>query len=129
MSPYDVNSFWFRPYLDDEVCWTGTTNGSWDEYQQRQFPSFDGWNSISEQTLSDDDPENNLTPSGAKKLLLEAKKWCNSLPDVNFDAGFGGPVPFISSRLGDLRFLFNKTGEKLYLYEVSKPELYQNHIY
>ena len=35
MSPYDAESFWFRPYMDDEVCWTGTNNGAWDEYQQR----------------------------------------------------------------------------------------------
>ena len=118
MSPYDANSFWFRPYLDDEVCWTGTTNGSWDEYQQRQFPSFDGWNSISEQTLSDDDPENNLTPSGAKKLFTweHRKNGAISLPDVNFDAGFGGPVPFISSRLGDLRFSFQQDRRKIYTY-------------
>ncbi len=128
MSPYDANSFWFRPYLDDEVCWTGTNNGAWDEYQQRQYPSFDGWNSISEQTLSDDDPENNLTPSGAKKLFTweHRKNGAISSPDVNFDAGFGGPVPFISSKLGDLRFFFSTRQERdLYLYEVSKPELYQ----
>ena len=66
LSPYDEESFWFKPYMDDEVCWTGTNNGSWDEYKQRQYPSFDGWNSISEQTLLDDDPDNDLTPSGQR---------------------------------------------------------------
>ena len=30
MSPYDAESFWFKPYLDDAVCWTGTNNGEWD---------------------------------------------------------------------------------------------------
>ncbi|MDZ7821749.1 MAG: TonB-dependent receptor [Candidatus Marinimicrobia bacterium] len=39
ISPYDPNSFWLRPYLDEEVCWDGTSidtyndvnkNGQWD---------------------------------------------------------------------------------------------------
>ena len=68
ISPYDKNSFWNRPYFDDDVCWTGTNNGNWDEYTQRQYPSFDGWNSVSQQTLADNDPINDLAPSG--------EKWC-----------------------------------------------------
>ena len=68
-SPYDAESFWFKPYLDSTVCWTGTNNGSWDEYTQRQYPSFDGWNSVSEQTLADGDSKNDLSPSGVKKLF------------------------------------------------------------
>jgi hypothetical protein len=105
-SPYDEESFWFKPYLNDEVCWTGTNNGSWDEYKQRQYPSFDGWNSISEQTLLDDNPDNDLTPTAAKKLFTweHRKNGEIQLPDINFDAGFGGPVPFISSKFGNVRF-------------------------
>ena len=128
MSPYDAGSFWFRPYLDDEVCWTGTNNGAWDEYQQRQYPSFDGWNSISEQTMADDDPENDLTPSGVKKLFTWEHRLNGAIrsPDVNIDAGFGGPVPFISSRFGNLRFFLSTLHEQdMYLYEVSSPGLYR----
>ena len=128
MSPYEAESFWFKPYLDDEVCWTGTNNGSWDQYQQRQYPAFDGWNSVSEQTLADDNPDNDLTPSGAKKLFSweHRKQGAIQLPDFNIDAGFGGPVPFVSSKLGNLRFYFSTRQEQeMYLYEVSSPGLYR----
>ena len=128
MSPYAAESFWFKPYLDDEVCWTGTNNGSWDQYQQRQYPAFDGWNSVSEQTLADDNPDNDLTPSGAKKLFSweHRKQGAIQLPDFNIDAGFGGPVPFVSSKLGNLRFYFSTRQEQeMYLYEVSSPGLYR----
>tara|TARA_Y100001970_G_scaffold293435_1_gene440178 strand:+ start:43 stop:3195 length:3153 start_codon:yes stop_codon:yes gene_type:complete len=128
LSPYDAESFWFKPYLDDDVCWTGTNNGFWDEYEQRQYPSFDGWNSISEQTLTDDDPNNDLTPAGAQKLFSWEHRLNGAIesPDVNIDAGFGGPVPFISSKFGDLRFYFSTLQEQdMYLYEVSSPGLYR----
>ena len=128
MSPYNAESFWFKPYLDEEVCWTGTNNGSWDQYQQRQYPAFDGWNSVSEQTLADDNPNNDLTPSGAKKLFSweHRKQGAIQLPDFNFDAGFGGPFPFVSSKLGNLRFYFSTRQEQeMYLYEVSSPGLYR----
>ena len=125
-SPYDAESFWFKPYLDSEVAWTGTNNGSWDEYTQRQFPSFDGWNSVSEQTMADANPDNDLTPSGVQKLFSweHRKNGAISAPDINFDAGFGGPVPFVSSKLGHLRFYFSAQQEKdMYLYEVSRAGL------
>jgi len=126
LSPYDAESFWFKPYLDPDVSWTGTNNGSWDEYTQRQFPSFDGWNSVSEQTLADKDPSNDLTPSGVKKLFSweHRKNGAIENPDMNIDAGFGGPVPFVSTKLGDLRFYFSTRQEKdMYLYEVSRKGL------
>ncbi len=128
LSPYDAESFWFKPYLDDDVCWTGTNNGFWDEYEQRQYPSFDGWNSISEQTLTDNDPNNDLTPAGAQKLFSWEHRLNGAIesPDINIDAGFGGPVPFISSKFGDLRFYFSTLQEQnMYLYEVSSPGLYR----
>ena len=124
LSPYDPKSFWFKPFLDDEVAWTGTNNGSWDEYTQRQYPSFDGWNKISQQTMADDNPRNDLTPAGAQKLFTWEHRLNGAIksPDVNFDIGFGGPVPFISSKLGDLRFFASALQEEdMYLYEVSRP--------
>jgi len=125
-SPYDKYSFWNRPYFDDDVCWTGTNNGSWDEYTQRQYPSFDGWNSVSKQTLADSDPINDLAPSGAQKLFTweNRKNGAISLPDYNIDAGFGGPVPLLSKKLGNLRFFASFRSEHdAYLYQVSRPGL------
>jgi hypothetical protein len=126
MSPYDKNSFWNRPYFYDEVAWTGTENSAWDEYIQRQYPTFEGWNRVSEQTLADSDPNNDLSPSGAQKLFTweNRKNGAISKPDINIDAGFGGPVPFISKKLGNLRFFFSTLIEQNeYLYEVSRSGL------
>ncbi|MEK9138496.1 MAG: TonB-dependent receptor, partial [Bacteroidota bacterium] len=69
-SIYDRNSFFIRPYIDPDVSWTGTTNGTWDEYTQKQFQPFIGWNAISQKTLSDNDPNNDLTPQAAQQLFL-----------------------------------------------------------
>ena len=124
MSPYDSESFWFKPYLDDEVAWTGTNNGAWDEYFQRQYPSFDGWNIVSEQTLADSDPDNDLTPASAQKLFTWEHRLNGAIqePDINIDAGFGGPMPFLSSKFGNLRFFVSARHEEdMYLYEVSRP--------
>ena len=126
MSPYDKNSFWNRPYFDDDVAWSGTENGVWDEYTQRQFPTFEGWNRVSEQTLADSDPNNDLSPSGAQKLFSweNRKNGAIANPDFNIDAGFGGPVPLISKKLGNLRFYFSTMIEQdEYLYEVSRSGL------
>jgi outer membrane receptor protein involved in Fe transport len=106
MSVYDPNSMWNRPYLDDAVAWTGTTNGFWDEYTRRQYPNFEGWNSISNRLLSDDNPNNDLSPAAAQRLWMweHRRRPITNQPDYNIDAGFGGPVPFISKHLGNLRF-------------------------
>ncbi len=118
ISPYDANSFWMRPYLDDDVAWTGTTNGAWDSYTRRQYPDFDGWNAISQSTLTDDDPTNDLTPDGAKRLFLWQNRKNGDIqkPDYDLDGGFGGPVPFVSKMLGNLRFFFSfKQQQNMYL--------------
>ena len=54
--------------MDDDVAWTGTSNGAWDEYTQAQYPRFSGYNAISEATLEDADPSNDLTPAGVQRL-------------------------------------------------------------
>ncbi|NQU28861.1 MAG: TonB-dependent receptor [Candidatus Marinimicrobia bacterium] len=126
ISPFSEEAFYLRPYLDEEVCWTGTNNGNWDKYTQRQYAQFDGWNSIAAQTLADDDPTNNLTPEGAKKLYTweHRKEGAIDKPDYNIDAGFGGPVPFISSYLGNLRFFGSYRREKdMYLFQISREAL------
>ncbi len=108
-SPFDQNSFYNRPYLDPAVAWTGTNNGVWDEYTRRQYPGFDGWNAIAEQTLQNDNPADDLTPEAAQRIFMWEHRKQGDIkdPDYNIDGGFGGPMPFISKSLGDLRFFFS----------------------
>ncbi len=102
----DPNSYWLRPYLDNDVAWTGTNNGAWDEYTQREYPSFQGWNAFSQQLLNDDDPTNDLSPSAAQQVFLyqHRKDFAITEPDYDIDLTFGGPFPVISENFGDLRF-------------------------
>ncbi|NOZ75557.1 MAG: TonB-dependent receptor [FCB group bacterium] len=108
-SVFDPTAYWLLPYVDDSVAWTGTENGYWDYFTSRQYPQFDGWISISEATLSDDDPTNDLTPSAAKRLYewQHRKNGNIQKPDYNVDLGIGGPIPVISKQLGDLRFYYS----------------------
>jgi outer membrane receptor protein involved in Fe transport len=103
----DPNTYFLRPYLDPAVMWTGTNNGAWDAYTQRQYPEFEGWNSVSQSTLKDDDPNNDLSPEAARRLFLHQyrKTFDIDKPDYDIDMSFGGPVPLVSDELGDLRFL------------------------
>jgi len=126
ISPYDPNSYWLRPYLDPEVCWTGTKSGAWDEYTQRQYPEFEGWIAFSERTLQDDDPTNDLTPEAAQRIFMwdHRKQGEPKKPDYNIDAGFGGPVPFIGKSLGNLRFYTSFRREQdMYLMELATDAL------
>jgi outer membrane receptor protein involved in Fe transport len=110
ISVFDRNSMWMRPYLDDNVAWTGTANpvnpDKWDTYTARQYPDFRGWNKVSDELLSDNDPANDLSPAACQRLFNweHRKQLVTDQPDYNIDAGFGGPVPFIGKDLGDLRF-------------------------
>jgi outer membrane receptor protein involved in Fe transport len=110
----DPNSFWLRPYLDDNVCWTGTNNGVWDLYTRSKYPDFNGWNAISQQLCSDNDPNNDLTPLGAQRVFMyeTRKEQPNNLADYNIDAGFGGPVPFLAKQAGNLRFFTSYRRER-----------------
>jgi hypothetical protein len=103
-SPYAFDSYYNRPYYDDEVCWTGTD--AWPDYIAAQYPEFEGWDQVSENTLTDSDPDNDLTPLGAQVLesWRRRQEQTTDIPDINIDAGFGGPVPVIGSALGNLRF-------------------------
>jgi len=117
ISPYDPNSYWLRPYLDPEVAFVGTKNGPWDEWTQRQYPVFDGWNAVSKRLFEDNDPSNDLSPAAAKRLFeWQHRKRPVNKPDYDIDLGFGGPVPLVSKLLGDLRFFltYRKVNE-LYL--------------
>ncbi len=121
-SLFDKDSYFFRPYLDDEVCWTGTDNGAWDENTKGNYPAFQGWNQVSEQLLQDSDPSNDLTPAGAKRLFeYQARRAGNiTKPDYSVDAGVGGPVPIIGESLGNMRFFASYNGnQEMYLTPLS----------
>jgi len=125
LSPYDKNSMWMRPYLDDDVAWTGTENGSWNIYTQDQYPDFNGWNAVSEQLLSDSDASNDLSPLAAQKLFLYQHRRTPTTDqfDYNVDFGFGGPVPVISEQLGELRFyLSGRTQKEMLLVPLSRDD-------
>ncbi len=130
-SVFAPNSYWVRPFLDPEVAWTGTENGAWDENTQRQYPSFVGWNAISEQTLQDDDPNNDLTPQAAQDLWKWQHRRQGDIddPDYTIDLGFSGPVPVVSKQLGDLRFFFSHRREQnAYLIKLSR-DTFNDQIY
>jgi outer membrane receptor protein involved in Fe transport len=124
ISVYDPNSMWNRPYLDPAVCWTGTQNGAWDLYTQRQYPQFIGWNAVSQSLLTDDDPTNDLSPAAAQKLWeFERRRRPPIEPDYNIDASFGGPVPFVSQMLGNLRFFSSfYLDREMLLIPLSRPD-------
>jgi outer membrane receptor protein involved in Fe transport len=105
-SIYSPNSYYLRPYMDPEVCYVGTQNGPWDTYTQQQYPTFAGWNYVSQTLMTDDNPDNDLTPDQAKRLFEYQHRRQGDIdkPDYVFDLSFGGPVPVIGEMLGDLRF-------------------------
>ena len=100
------DSYFLRPFLDDEVAWTGTDSGAWDRYTRDKYRSFQGWVSVAENTLEDDDPTTDLTPKAAQQLFMWQKRKDLGItePDYDLDMSFGGPFPGISSALGNLRF-------------------------
>lgn len=122
-SPNSREAYWIRPYMDDAVAWTGTKNGAWDLFTQRQFPEFEGWNSISLKTLKDTDPNNDLTPEAAQRIFLwqHRRTLDVELPDYDLDMSFGGPVPLVHSKLGNLRFFASyRTAQEAYVVPLSQ---------
>lgn len=123
------NTYWIRPYIDDAVAWTGTDtpydpeNGKgWDIYTQRQYQDFKGgWNAVSAQTLSDNDPNNDLTPEAAQKLFLWQHRKVMDIqdPDFDIDMSVNGPVPY-AQELGNLRFAVSyRRTQEMYLVPLS----------
>jgi len=121
----DPYSYALRPFFDDAVCWTGTQNGAWDQYTRNQYPQFQGWNQVAENLNSDNDPTNDLTPQGAQRAFMyeTRKRQINDQPDYEIDAGFGGPIPFISKSLGDLRFFTSyRSNREMLLFPLTRPD-------
>ena len=119
---YDLNSYWIRPYMDDAVAWTGTQSGAWDTWTQRQYPSFEGWNSVAQKKAANADPKDDLTPEALQRLFLFERRKVAEIrqPDYDYDLAFSGPFPFVSEYAGNLRFFasFRKT-QTMYLIPLS----------
>ncbi len=129
-SIYDQNSFFNRPYHDPDVMWTGTQNGAWDTHTQAQYPTFIGWNAVSQQTIQDDDPNNDLTPEEAKRLFEWYRRQQGDIkkPDYVIDVGFGGPVPYLGQYLGNLRFYLSHFNEQeMFVFPLSRDSYSENH--
>ncbi|MBN1540911.1 TonB-dependent receptor [candidate division KSB1 bacterium] len=129
-SVYDPNTFFTRPFQDPEVCWTGTDNGVWDEYTQKQYVRFAGYNAVSEALLSDEDPANDLSPEGVKRLWEWQHRRRGEIekPDYTLDLGFGGPMPFVSDRLGGLRFFASyRDVEEFFIFPLSRDSYRDRH--
>lgn len=125
----DPNSYFMRPFLDDEVAWTGTQNGAWDRYTQRQYPEFEGWIAVSESHMDPSSPYFGLSPAAAQQVFLwqKRKDFAITEPDYDLDIGFGGPVPLMSNRLGNLRFwASHRRSQEMYLYPLSRDR-YEDH--
>lgn len=119
--PNDPNSYWIRPYLDSEVAMTGTN--AWDPWTRNQYPQFEGWIAVSEATLADPNPNNHLTPEAAQQVFLwqHRKDMAITDPDYTLDFGFGGPVPFVSKALGNLRFwASHRQSQSMYVVPLSR---------
>jgi len=132
ISPNDPMSYWIRPYVDGPVAMYGTqainpATGKpyWDANTQLQYPQFAGWIAVTNQLLkSSTDPSKVLTPLAAQQLFLwQHRKDVNIVnPDYVFDASFGGPVPFVSEELGNLRFLASyRTNQTEYVIPLATP--------
>jgi hypothetical protein len=114
----DANAYWIRPYVDSDVAWTGTKAGGWDEWTQRQYPEFEGWIAVSEQTMQDGNPDTDLSPEAAQQLFLwqHRKPLKITRPDYDVDVSVSGPLPAISSKLGNARFLASyRETEEMYM--------------
>jgi hypothetical protein len=123
------NSYWIKPYIDNDVAWTGTDNGNWNDYTKRQYQPFRGWNKVSEQLLADNDPSNDLSPEAAQRLFLwqHRRQLDITEPDYDFDVSFSGPVPVISKELGGLTFITSyRTTKEMYMIPLSRDS-YQDY--
>ena len=118
-SLFSPDNYYLKPFLDPLVMWTGTKDGGWTEEQQASYPYFEGWNAISNRTISDSDPNNDMNPREARDLFLwyhrvegseelgQQEGQYGHLPDYNIDISFSGPIPLLTKRLWDVNFFFS----------------------
>jgi len=112
ISPFDVDSYFMRPYLDDAVAWEGTDNGAWDDDMRNQYATFAGW---------DDryDPLTGMTATAAQQQWIYEHRRTGEItkPDQTLDFGFGGPVPLLSN----VRFyISHRNEEEMFIFPLSR---------
>ena len=145
----DVHSPALAPFLDPKIAFVGTAE-AWkdDPYQLQQHETFTGWNKQASNFNIGKPVENQATPldlyllaawmhmakpdydalaelgytvSDEQKKLIADHAMKETGSDYNIDAGFGGPVPFVSKMLGDATFyISNNSKEKYYIMPVSR---------
>ncbi len=112
----NVNSWcdmWYiRPALDPAVSMDGNSGGAWDQYTQRQYNQFEGWNTVAEALR--DTRGFDVTAQDMIENFLYTHRKDNSvdIPDYEADVTFGGPLlpGGAGSSLGDPRFLISYRG-------------------
>lgn len=114
ISPYSKNSYFNRVYFDPEICYDGTSSGAWDIWTRKQYPTFEGWNSLSQATLKDNDPANDLAPEALLRLYRWQHRRQGDIKKADYvaDVGLGGPIPIIGPKLGDMRFYFTYSNSR-----------------
>ncbi len=129
-SVYAMDSYFNRPFTDPDVMWTGTNSGAWDLYMQGRYPEFQGWNAASESTIADGDPSTDLTPEQLYRIWQWYRRRDGNIqkPDYTIDVGLGGPVPFVSQALGDMRFFATYFEEReMFVFPLSRDSYTDRH--
>ncbi|MCF7740312.1 MAG: TonB-dependent receptor [Candidatus Marinimicrobia bacterium] len=122
-SVYSPESYYMRPWLDDEVAWNGTKsepftdqNGNdqydkgepfedlnndgshytspWGDYMQEKYPDFQGWNNVAQDKLDNDDPTDDLTPAAAKRLFEWQHRRDGNITEPDWNVDMGIGGPF-----------------------------------
>lgn len=149
-SPNSPDAYWIRPYVDPEVAWVGTkgepfddlnNNGvfdsfeeftdvnndgrwtGWDPHTQAQFPEWIGFYEKSKELIGNDNEQDDMSPEALQQLFLweHRRELDIQDPDFDVDMSFGGPVPFVSEKLGDLRFHSSyRNSQSMYIIPLSR---------
>lgn len=100
----DADSYWIRRFVDPQVAFVGTSQ-VWSQSMREQYGDFEGWISVSDKLLKDNDPTNDMTPEALQKAFLwqHRKNMIIHDPDYNVDLGFGGAFPGLN-QFGNTRF-------------------------
>ncbi len=150
VSIFNPENYHLKPYLDEDVCWVGTTDATeWDgltgddlTYMKNQYPDFTGWNLYSQLRMDDEDPANDITAQQARDRYMwlhrvegssallpvgQKEQQYGHKPDWNMDVSLGGPVPYIGKYLGNLSFfLSHRTNWEMFALPISRDYFKQN---
>ncbi|MBT8294471.1 MAG: TonB-dependent receptor, partial [Eudoraea sp.] len=89
----------------------------------------EGWNAVSAATLENDNPDDDLTPEAAQRLLRWYHRQDGNIkkPDYIIDVGTGGPVPFLGEEFGSPRFYLSHYRERnMFVFPLARESFDQN---